>query len=80
MLRQLILTGVVLAAMAAAAGEREYIWPKDKMPDQQAHQIAALTDEKPDAEKIAPITYDPVAHVYRPLAAPLASAFKVGLE
>ena len=46
MLRQLILTGVVLAAMAAAAGEREYIWPKDRMPDRQAHQIAALTDEK----------------------------------
>ena len=46
MLRQLILTGVVLAAMAAAAGERGYIWPKDKMPDRQAHQIAALTDEK----------------------------------
>ena len=39
-----------------------------------------LTDGKPDAEKIAPITYDPVAHVYRPLAAPLAQAFKVGLE
>ena len=27
-----------------------------------------------------PVTYYPVAHVYRPLAAPLASAFKVGLE
>lgn len=40
----------------------------------------ALTDGNPDAEKIAPITYDPVAHVYRPLAAPLASAFKVGLK
>ena len=41
---------------------------------------SALTDGKPDAEKIAPITFDPVAHVYRPLAAPLAQAFKVGLE
>ena len=40
----------------------------------------ALTDGKPDAEKIAPITFDPVAHVYRPLAAPIATAFKVGLE
>ena len=28
---------------------------------------------------IAPITYDPVAHVYRRLAAPIAQAFKVGL-
>ena len=34
----------------------------------------------PDAEKIAPITYDPVAHVYRPLAASLATAFRIGLE
>ena len=36
---------------------------------------AALTDGNPDAEKIAPITYDPVAHVYRPLAAPLGAVF-----
>lgn len=27
------------------AGERETIWPKGKMPDVQAHQIAAMTDE-----------------------------------
>ena len=40
----------------------------------------ALTDGKPDAEKIAPISFDPVAHVYRGLSAPLASAFKIGLE
>ncbi len=38
---------------------------------------AALTDGNPDAEKIAPITYDPVAHVYRPLAAPLGAVFPV---
>ena len=36
---------------------------------------AALTDGNPDAEKIAPITYDPVAYVYRPLAAPLGAVF-----
>ena len=41
---------------------------------------SALTDGQPDAEKIGPISYDPVAHVYRPLASPLAPAFKVGLE
>ena len=41
---------------------------------------SALTNGKPDVEKIAPITFDPVAHAYRPLAAPLATAFKVGLE
>ena len=41
---------------------------------------SALTDGQPDAEKIGPISYDPVAHVYRPLASQLAPAFKVGLE
>ena len=32
---------------------REYIWPKGKMPDQQAHQIAAMTDES-NAEGFVP--------------------------
>lgn len=27
------------------AGEREFIWPQEKMPNRQPHQIAALTDE-----------------------------------
>ena len=37
-------------------------------------------DGNPDAEKIDPISYDPVDHVYRRLTAPLAKAFKIGLE
>ena len=41
---------------------------------------SALTDGKPDMEKIVPIAFDPVAHVYRLLAEPLAPAFKIGLE
>ena len=41
---------------------------------------SALTNNQPDAEKIAPITYDPVTPVYRPLGKPLAQAFKIGLE
>ena len=45
-----------------------------------ACEESVLTDGKPDVEKIAPIAFDPIAHVYRPLAAPLALAFKVGLE
>lgn len=42
-----------------AAQERESIWPKDKMPNKQAHQIAAMTDEagskdfNPDKHRIA---------------------------
>ena len=41
-----------------------------------------VLDEKGriDAEKLAPIVYDPVAHVYRPLGAPLARAFHAGKE
>ena len=31
--------------LTAQAWEREAIWPKGKMPDAQAHQIAAMTDE-----------------------------------
>lgn len=34
-----------LNALGALAWEREYIWPKGKMPDFQAHQIAAMTYE-----------------------------------
>lgn len=34
-----------LAGICALAGDRQYIWPKGKMPDSQPHQIAAMTDE-----------------------------------
>ena len=33
-------------SLACFANEREYIWPKDRMPDRQAHQVAALTCER----------------------------------
>jgi len=41
------LTIAILAffTLTAAAQEREAIWPKNKMPDPQDHQIAAMTDE-----------------------------------
>lgn len=35
---------VVMAAALYAQAEKEYIWPEGKMPDAQAHQIAAMTD------------------------------------
>lgn len=31
-------------AVSLYATEREYLWPKDRMPDAQDHQIAAMTD------------------------------------
>jgi len=34
-----------LSVILASAMEKEYIWPKGKMPDTQDHQIAAMTDE-----------------------------------
>lgn len=37
---------------------------------------SALTDGKPDPEKIRPITFDPVQHVYRELTVPIAKAFQ----
>ena len=36
--------GVALTlSLAGFANEKQYLWPKDKMPDRQGHQIAALT-------------------------------------
>lgn len=36
----------------------------------------ALTDGKPDPEKIKPIAFDPVLHLYRGLSSPIAKAFQ----
>ena len=35
----------MLFSLAASANDREYIWKKDKMPNSQSYQIAAMTDE-----------------------------------
>ena len=35
---------LILVSLHLGAWEREYIWPAGKMPDKQAHQIAAMTD------------------------------------
>jgi len=48
-----------LTALNTFAWERETIWPDGKMPDAQAHQIAAMTDEsrkedfRPDNNRVA---------------------------
>ena len=41
----IVLTACLFCMQTALAWERETIWPKGKMPDAQAHQIAAMTDE-----------------------------------
>ena len=39
-----IVAGLLLFAATLSAQKKEYIWPKGKMPDTQAQQIAAMTD------------------------------------
>lgn len=41
----ILLSACLFCMQTALAWERETIWPKGKMPDTQAHQIAAMTDE-----------------------------------
>lgn len=58
-----LLLAALLLCVTLFAGEREKIWPKGKMPDQQAHQIAAMTDESekegfdPDRNRVAYIEW-----------------------
>ena len=40
-----LLVVCLFCSLSIHAWEREAIWPKGKMPDAQAHQIAAMTDE-----------------------------------
>ena len=44
-MKRIILISLLLLPALCFAGQREYIWPKGKMPDAQNHQIAAMTDE-----------------------------------
>ena len=40
----------LLCAFYGNAQERQSIWPADKMPDAQSHQIASMLDEAEKAE------------------------------
>ena len=40
---------------------------------------SVLTDGKPDPDKIAPIAYDPIRHLYRAIGAPVAPAHQESL-
>lgn len=46
--KPILLLMLALYALCGMAWERETVWPKGKMPDQQDHQIAAMTDEAGD--------------------------------
>ena len=58
MKNRLFLLLLLLGCLPLAAQERQYIWPKGQMPDAQAQQIAAMTDEadapgfRPDKHRI----------------------------
>lgn len=60
---QLITCIAMLICINIHAGEREKLWPKGKMPNAQAHQIAAMTDESkrddfnPDKNRVAYIEW-----------------------
>ena len=41
MKRILFIIAFLFAALTLSAEKREYVWPKNKMPDAQEHQIAA---------------------------------------
>ena len=45
-----------------------------------AVEESALTDGKPDADKMKPICFDTCQHVYRLMGAPVAPAFSCGKE
>ncbi len=57
--KQLITILALAASICASATQREFIWPKGKMPDAQKEQIAAMTNEvnlpkfNPDKHRIA---------------------------
>ena len=59
MKRIITLSFSLLTVFLLAAQERVAVWPKGKMPDAQAHQIAAMTDEaerpdfNPDKHRVA---------------------------
>ena len=59
MKRVLVVLGISVAALSSFAlsdwrrGEREPLWPAGKMPDAQAHQVGAMTDEMKDADFLA---------------------------
>lgn len=63
MKRLLLLPCILMLSLTLSAGERQTIWPKNKMPDSQGHQIAAMTDESksegfnPDKNRIAYIEW-----------------------
>ncbi len=42
----LIVLTLLIAGAVFGAAEREYLWPRDKMPDRQAHQVATTTDRR----------------------------------
>lgn len=58
-MKKIFLALAMFVSLAANAFEREPVWPKGKMPDTQAHQIAAMTDEagtdkfNPDKHRVA---------------------------
>ena len=56
-----LLAAVFAVVSTSYAAERQAVWPDGAVPDFQAHQIAAMTDEAGTAKDPKP-EFDPVAH------------------
>ena len=64
-MKRLLVFLSLLCCLTITAQEREYLWPEGRMPDAQAYQIAAMTDEvaaegfNPDAFRIPYLEWFP---------------------
>ncbi len=55
LLNRLLPSALIFAALTAVAqvSDRQYLWPADKMPDAQPHQIAAMLNVAQRADFVA---------------------------
>lgn len=71
-MKRIVLLSVAFVAALVQANEKTYLWPKDKMPDRQAHQIAALTCEANKPGFVKAENTEPYLEWYdRPAGSPL---------
>ena len=52
-MKKLLLIGFLFCTLSLQAWERQSVWPKGKIPDQQPHHIAAMIDEANDPKLTA---------------------------
>lgn len=74
-MKHTLLSAVAFAVAFAAANEKEYLWPKDKMPNRCDHQVAALTSDMEKPGFVRAENTEPYIEWYdRPANAPASDA------